>query len=659
MSRRRDVSERESRLLGMESGITRRDFVNGALIGSAALSWKLALAQPRSELGPDWTGPGGIGDYRLSNGNTHEVVNAAHGVRDGRWDAPSSSAQVEDTLYDLVVVGGGITGLICAWEFQRRHGKSGHCLVLDNHRMFGGEAKGNVFEVGGYRISAPQGSNAFGVPASGLPRTYWDALRIPTAYSFQPLTGTTEAIRVAADHYGPMLYCEESTSLGYWFRKTPGSERGEWHRDIWGNHLATAPLAAALKRDLLAWRNAETVKLAPGMKPLPAASDILAWRAATEASEVATWLDSMSYSDYIEKVMGLSSGVSRYIDPLVATGLSGTASDAVSAYAAQRVLLPGVTPRSMTGAYEQAGIMTSPLGNGFIARYFVKDLIPDAIGGKHSLADIIRNPVDLAALDRAGASTRIRLASTAVRVEHEGPSQTANIVRVTYVKDGAPHVIRARNVIMAGGGWMNRYVVRDLPEDIREAYGTFFNGPVLTANIALNNWRFMERLGISGARWFEGLGYFGNFVQPMKLDGDAPPLDPSKPIVLTCYIPFLNPGLPGPAQATLGRSQLLAPSFADFELKIRRQMQTMFSDQGFDARRDIAGLVLNRWGHAYICPYPGFFFGKGGQPAARDVIRRGYGRVSFAHAELQGNQSWYSSALEAKRAADQTFERGN
>jgi spermidine dehydrogenase len=313
----------------------------------------------------------------------------------------------------------------------------------------------------------------------------------------------------------------------------------------------------------------------------------------------------------------------------------------------------------MTGAFEKAGIMASPLGNAFIARYFVKDLIPDAIGGAHSLADIIRNPVDQSALDRTGASTRLRLGSTAVRVEHEGSPQTASIVRVTYVRDGVPHVVRARNVIMAGGGWMNRHVARDLPDDIRDAYGTFFNGPILTANIALNNWRFMERLGISGARWFEGLGYFGNFIQPMKLDGEAPPLDPSKPIVLTSYIPFLNPGLPGQAQATLSRTQLLAPSFADFELRIRHQMQTMFGDHGFDAKRDVAGLVLNRWGHAYVFPYPGFFFGKNGRPAARDVVRKGYGRVSFAHAELQGNQSWYSSALEAKRASDQVAQRGS
>ena len=46
---------------------------------------------------------------------------------------------------------------------------------------------------------------------------------------------------------------------------------------------------------------------------------------------------------------------------------------------------------------------------------------------------------------------------------------------------------------------------------------------------------------------------------------------------------------------------------------MREQLTEMFSASGFDARRDIAGIVLNRWGHAYCSPQPGFFFGRDGQ----------------------------------------------
>jgi spermidine dehydrogenase len=78
----------------------------------------------------------------------------------------------------------------------------------------------------------------------------------------------------------------------------------------------------------------------------------------------------------------------------------------------------------------------------------------------------------------------------------------------------------------------------------------------------------------------------------------------------------------------------------------------MFGGAGFVARRDIAGLILNRWGHAFVCPEPGYFFGRDDQRAPRDLVREGYGRVRFAHAELQGNQSILSSMAEAQRASE-------
>ena len=77
----------------------------------------------------------------------------------------------------------------------------------------------------------------------------------------------------------------------------------------------------------------------------------------------------------------------------------------------------------------------------------------------------------------------------------------------------------------------------------------------------------------------------------------------------------------------------------------------MFGAAGFDARRDIAGIVLNRWGHAYFAPAPGFFFGSEDQPAPHEVIRKPHGRIVFAHSELQGNMNMAHAMLEGKRGA--------
>jgi len=60
---------------------------------------------------------------------------------------------------------------------------------------------------------------------------------------------------------------------------------------------------------------------------------------------------------------------------------------------------------------------------------------------------------------------------------------------------------------------------------------------------------------------------------------------------------------------------MFVTSYADYEALVVEQMQQMFAAGGFDTRRDIAGIVLNRWGHAFVTPPPGFFFGKKGAPS--------------------------------------------
>ncbi len=52
-------------------------------------------------------------------------------------------------MYDLIVVGGGISGLSAAHFFRERAGKSARILILENHDDFGGHAKRNEFHLGG------------------------------------------------------------------------------------------------------------------------------------------------------------------------------------------------------------------------------------------------------------------------------------------------------------------------------------------------------------------------------------------------------------------------------------------------------------------------------------------------------------------------------
>src|SRR5689334_16889516 len=152
--------------------ITRRDFLNGALltVGGAVLGCRpsrstsqVVPAGSPGSLGPDWYGYGGVGDYRFSHGNTPEVVETAHRLRDQGFPSDFSRVDSSET-YDLVIVGAGLAALGAALEFTKRRREGQTCLMLDNHPIFGGEAKENEFNVDGERLIGPQGSNSFFIP---------------------------------------------------------------------------------------------------------------------------------------------------------------------------------------------------------------------------------------------------------------------------------------------------------------------------------------------------------------------------------------------------------------------------------------------------------------------------------------------------------------
>ena len=631
-------------LIGFGPHITRRDFLNGALlsVGGAMLGCGLrkqtldAGTGARSSLGQEWYGYGGVGDYRFSHGNTPEVVETAHRLRDQGF--PSDFGRVDSSeTYDLVIVGAGLAGLGAALEFTKRRREGQTCLMLDNHPIFGGEAKENEFNVDGVRLIGPQGSNSFFIPevpkdpdATAGDARYYAELGVPREFQFRDWPATEKPLRFPRDNYEHLVRgLLEHTSLGHYFA---GAQAGTWAIDMWQQRLANTPLSEDARRTLLQWYGSAAL------------------RHFESAEAAAKALDIMSYQQFLEQELHLGPEAARAADLLLASAV-GLGSDAISAFVAYELPLPALAdplPPDLRRA-------SFPGGNSGFVRHFLKRLIPDAISGTTSFEDIITASINLEALDRAGQPLRVRLRSTALSVRHEGDPSSATTVRVVYTRDGRFHEIRARAVIMATGGWINRYVVRDMPQEHRTAYEQFIHAPFLVANVALTNWRFLHRLGITAATWDRGEGDFGftcNIRNPMQVGGYQPPLDPNRPAILSFYTPFHRPGLPARVQATQGRMELLATSYPQFERKINAQMMKLFAASGFTPEKDVAGLILNRWGHALTVPFPGFFGGASGQ-APRDVIRKGYGRIAFAHSELVGWQHWGPAADEGRRGFNQ------
>jgi len=628
----RKLSKKDQRLLGLDQKITRKDFIKSTLIGSGMLLLNMPppgmarslFSDPRSQ--EDWNGYGGVGDYSKSNGNTWEVMSAAHEVRD---DLNPGGKKTIDTgeYYDVIIVGGGFSGLGAAYTFQKEAGEQQKCLILENHPIFGGEAKQNEFEVDGHKLYGPQGSNDFLVPPPSSPLfDLWTDLGLPDSFEFVEWNGN---YKICKDNYDPMYFNEKVATVGYYFK-----ENDSIVVDPWTDNLERTPWPDELK-------TAYVRMMGNQEKP-------------NEDEGLEQWLDSITYKQFLVDNLKLDPRVTEFVDPILAVSAYGLGADVISAYGAYSLAMPGINSYRGGNIYEQFELLSFPGGNTGIAKHFVKKLIPDAIPG-NSFEVIVNAPVNFSALDKEQNKVRLRLSSTVVEVSHEGEPSGSERVEVVYTRGGKRYRVAAGGVVMASGGWVNRRVVRDLPPEIGDAYDTFNHAPILSVNVALTNWRFLDKLGISAVHWFDDFGFFCNIRKPMIIGGNTAPLDPDKPIVLTFYIPFYYPGLPIKDQGIQGRNYLLGMSYSAIEIKIRERLSMMFSRAGFDPRNDIAGIITNRWGHAFVCPQPGFYFGTNGNKAPRQIIEGGYGRLALAHSELDGHQNWVSAFNHGQRGMRQVL----
>jgi spermidine dehydrogenase len=582
----------------------------------------------------DWTGFGGVGDYARSNGNTRAVLDAAHRLRAGSEATPPTDVIDTGEMYDVIVVGGGISGLSAAYGVAKIGGRSKTCLVLENHPIFGGGAKQNEFSVDGVRLVGPQASNQFGVPREGstsLSNEAWTDFGLPRSFEYQALHPSIADLGIPRDNYAHMDGVNETqVDVGYFFDERSGASTPIWIRNMWRRGLEETPFRPEVRQDLLRWRNT-------GGEP---------------GQDFRRRLDTMTYAEYLEGELKLHPEVTRFAAPIIGL-INGASPDAVSAFAAAQIGMPGVgRVRSRTGPLPQS----FPGGNATYARHFVKYLVPDGISGPAGFEGVHHGRVDFAALDRRDQAVRIRVGATVLRVEHAQSASSEEHVVVTYEKDGRLYRTKARAVVMASGGMMTRRVLADMPADMRDAYSQFLHAPALVVNVALTNWRFLRELATPCCRWFDDdFGFSCNIRRPMTAGAEMPPMHPDQPTVLTFYMGLQSPGVPIADQMSQGRQRLLERSYADYERSIRRQMTRMFAGLGFDARRDIAGIILNRWGHARLVQPPGFYYGRDGRPSVREVVADGFGRIAIGHSELNGHQSATGAMAQGRRAAEQAL----
>ncbi len=640
------MADSDDKELGMDRGITRRDFLNGVAVtaGAAMLPPHLLAALQHDldpERSPDYYPPALTG-LRGSHAGAFEV---AHSVRDGAfWKKAGKPAETGET-FDLIVVGGGISGLSAA-HFFRKSNPHARILILENHDDFGGHAKRNEFTVDGRRLLGFGGTFSIESPApySAVAKGVVEELGIDVAsypkYVSKNLyrsLGLVPSVFFDKETFGRDKLTINPSPLG-------GGESGDATAnlgDAWKRFVSEAPLSHVAAQDL--------------QRLMFDQNDYLPGLSSVEKKQK---LAQISYAKFLTDTAHASEEIVKLYQaapqPLFGVGI-----DAVSAQDAWGLGMPGFkgmmldpTPGkgmnrdAIPDAEADRYFFHFPDGNASIARLLGRKLIPAAVPGS-SATDVVTAKANYAKLDESTSPVRIRLNSTAVRVRHIGDSATAKEVEVTYSLLGKLYNVRAPFTVLACWNMVIPYICSELPEKQKQALHSAAKVPLLYTNVALHNWESFQKLG-ANAVYAPGCYHSSfNLDLPVSIGDYHCSASPEQPIVIHMMKTPCHPGLPARNQHRMGRIELFTTEFETIERKIREQLARTLGPGGFDPARDIAAITVNRWPHGYAYEYNSLwdkFWLEGGETPC-EVARKPFGRITIANADA-GAYAYTDSAID-------------
>lgn len=614
--------------LGMSRPITRRDFLDGvaataAFLAAARTAAFAELPHPASAAYP----PALTG----LRGDAKGTFTQAHRVRDGvPWEGSPCTSTGE--RYDLVVVGGGISGLAAAWFYRKRHGSKARILVLDNHDDFGGHATRNELTVDKRLLLSYGGTQSFESPsrysavAKGLLHDLGiDMKKFDTAY----------------DQH---LYDRLKLGTGVFFDKQT------FGRDAlvagagtipWPKFLAKCPLSEDARRDIARLYTAETDYL-PGLT----------------RRQKRQKLAKISYADFLIKICKASPDVLPFFQTfphdLFCVGIDAVSAlecyDAGTDYGLDYPGFEGLDLGPSEEEDQEPYIHHFPDGNASLARMLVRSLIPGAIDG-HTMEDIVTARADYSRLDRPANTVRIRLSSTVVGARHVRNGKT---VEVSYVQGDRLQSVQAAHCVMACHNAMIPYLCPELPKTQREALSALVRAPLVYTHVAIRSWTSFQKLGVSHIAAPGGYHSFTSLDFPVSLGKYKFPSKPQEPAVLYMLRTPCSPGLSMIEQYREGRVDLLQTPFSTFEREIRDQLGRMLGGGGFDPARDIAAITVNRWAHGYAFEGSSLWdpdWDEGEQPWV--IGRKPFGRITIANSDSGGIALTDSAIDQAWRAVNE------
>lgn len=579
--------------------------------------------------------------------NTHAHARAF----DGKSDWGSTSKLNEE--YDLVVVGGGISGLAAAYFYQKVHGRDERVLVLDNHDDFGGHARRNEHMVGGDTTLIRGGSESLQSPHafSDIAKGLLDDLgvdpdRFNTAYDFDFFKRNDLG---AVAYFNKRVFGEDKV-VRHPYCGYPSFVQGLKPPELSDEEaVQQAPLSERGKEQLLA-------VLKGGLHVLPVPGE-----------QLQDYISTHSYFDYLQTTLGVDDpGVLRMARHSV-VDVDGAGADVMTIAEALESGAMGLDPSSLEDVMEEEDyrnyiesygylfdegdpyIHHFPDGNASIARLLVRKMIP-GVGPGNTADDIVLSRFQYDELDKASSAVRIRLNSTVVNAVHRGDPDSSSEVAVTYINDNKAYQVTGRAVVMACYNMMIPYLVPDLPADQAAALKRLVKLPIQLTTVGLRNWRAMKEMGIGMAMSPGNMHQVVGMDYPVTMGGyefTRTPDDPCAIYMTSCPLGE-EIGSHPVEQFREARHRMLALEFKDYENEVREHLSGMLPSSLFEFDRDVESITVNRWAHGYA--HNGYALY---DPEMPEMARRGrqpFGRITIANIDSAASSYVHVAVDQAWRA---------